>query len=460
MNKILHILLVLLFSLTIISCGTDDGGSSASTDNSSSTTSSDDTSTSDDSTTDTTAPTVYSVYPLDNNGWVSITDNISVTFSEAMDTTSITTNTSSTSCSGAIQLSSDNFSTCIQISSSPTSSNLDKTFTVDPSDNLSYSTTYKIRVTTVVKDSSGNTLSSQYDTSSGFSTTGLYVAVGGNGIISTSSDNGTTWDTQVVSYGGSTSDWSDVIYGNDRFVAVGGSGIVYSTDGMTWTEASFSAGSGTGFQNVAFGNNVFVAVGVESSNTMRSFNSHDNGTTWSKSTTGDMTFHYQGVTYGNEKFILVGGHGDIWSSDDNGSTWDNLTSNNCCYSINRGLTDITFGENRFMAVGNYRTVISSQDNGSSWGQNIGSTYPPTLWGVGYGNGQFIGVGQSASVYNYKTGQMSSLNSIQSLRDVTYGKDLFMIVGSGNLVFTSSDNGTTWDNKSSNNSNDYLGVTYK
>ena len=40
MNKILQILLVFLFSLTIISCGSDDGGSSASTDNSSSTTTS------------------------------------------------------------------------------------------------------------------------------------------------------------------------------------------------------------------------------------------------------------------------------------------------------------------------------------------------------------------------------------------------------------------------------------
>ena len=37
MDKILQILLVLLFSLTIISCGSDDGGSSASTDNTSST---------------------------------------------------------------------------------------------------------------------------------------------------------------------------------------------------------------------------------------------------------------------------------------------------------------------------------------------------------------------------------------------------------------------------------------
>ena len=66
MNKILHILLVLLFSLTIISCGTDDGGSSSS-DNSSSTTSDEETST----TTDTTAPVIAEVNavttPTDDN---------------------------------------------------------------------------------------------------------------------------------------------------------------------------------------------------------------------------------------------------------------------------------------------------------------------------------------------------------------------------------------------------------
>ena len=54
--------------------------------------------------------------------------------------------------------------------SPPSVSDSNRTFTFDPSDNLSYSTTYKIRVTTGVKDSSGKTLSSQYETSSGFTT--------------------------------------------------------------------------------------------------------------------------------------------------------------------------------------------------------------------------------------------------------------------------------------------------
>ena len=174
MNKILHILIVLLFSLTIISCGSDDGGSSASTDNSSSTTTS--------TTTDTTAPTVTSVSTTaDNQNSVSITDNITVTFSEAMDTTYVTTSTSDTNCAGTIRVSSDNFSSCVKMSSEPASSNSNKTFTLDPYDNLSYSTTYKTRVTTGVKDTAGNTLSSQYETASGFTTSAPYataIAVG------------------------------------------------------------------------------------------------------------------------------------------------------------------------------------------------------------------------------------------------------------------------------------------
>ena len=120
--------------------------------------------------TDTTAPTVSSVYPADNQNEVSITENISVTFSEAMNTTSVTTNMSNTTCSGSFQLSSNNFSSCIQMSSSPLSSNSYRTFTVDPSDNLSHSTNYKIRVTTGVKDTAGNSLSSQYEISNGFTT--------------------------------------------------------------------------------------------------------------------------------------------------------------------------------------------------------------------------------------------------------------------------------------------------
>ena len=115
-------------------------------------------------------PKVTSISPSDNGSSISVTDNISITFSETMDKSSITINTSDTSCSGTVQVSSDNFSTCEQMGSSYSGSNSNKTFTFDPSDNLSYLTTYKIRVTSGVKDVFGNQMESIYDLSLGFIT--------------------------------------------------------------------------------------------------------------------------------------------------------------------------------------------------------------------------------------------------------------------------------------------------
>ena len=139
-------------------------------------------------TTDTTAPTVISVFSTaDNQSSIAITDNITVTFSEAMDNTSITTNTDNSSCYGTLRLSSDNFSTCVRMSAEPVSSNSNKTFTLDPYDNLTVSTTYKTRVTTGVKDTAGNALSSQYETSSGFTPPDLTAPTVTS--VSTTADN-------------------------------------------------------------------------------------------------------------------------------------------------------------------------------------------------------------------------------------------------------------------------------
>ena len=162
MKKLISAILILCLCLGIYSCSKKDE-----VDRIESTTTDNDTTT----TTDTTAPTVTSVSTTaDNQSSVSITDNITVTFSEAMDNTYVTTSTSDTNCAGTIRVSSDNFSNCVRMSSEPVSSNSNKTFILDPYDNLTGSTTYKTRVTTGVKDTAGNSMSSQHDNSTGFTT--------------------------------------------------------------------------------------------------------------------------------------------------------------------------------------------------------------------------------------------------------------------------------------------------
>ena len=155
--------------------------------------------------------------------------------------TSVTTNTDNTSCYGTLRVSSDNFSSCVQMSSSPSSSNSDMTFTLDPSYNLTHGTNYKTRVTTLVKDSAGNALNSQYETSSGFTTSSssveTFVAVGSSGTIIRSSDNGSSFDNATSP----TGNWLvGVTSGNNTFVGVGYSGsILRSTDnGSSWNNAT------------------------------------------------------------------------------------------------------------------------------------------------------------------------------------------------------------------------------
>ena len=264
MKKLLPSLILLIsIGVLVSACATSDD-SSASSDGSSST--------------DITPPTVSSISPADGQTGVQVSDDISVTFSETMQSSSVTVNTDNTTCYGSLALSSDNFSTCVKMTSSITSSNSNKTFTFFPSaDSVLRDTTYKIRVTTAVKDLYGNSMSSQHETSNGYTTTsGLFVTVGENGTILTS-DNGSSWTSRA---GGNTDNLSEV----------------------------------------TFGNNIFVAVGVNG--TIRT--SSDNGSTWDNKTTHTTNFY--GVTFGKNTFIVVGENGTIRTSSDNGTTWDNRTS--------------------------------------------------------------------------------------------------------------------------------------
>ena len=193
---------------------------------------------------DTTAPTVSSISPTDNQSSVSITDNITVTFSEAMDNTSVITNTDNTTCSGTLRLSSDNFSSCIRMSSAPASSNSNMTFTLDPYDNLTRLTTYLTRVTTGVKDTAGNTLSSQYETSSGFTTLSLSAP---SGLTATGTAGQVSLDWSAV-----TSANSYTVYWDNATGISSSSTAITSVSNDNYTHSSLDNGSTYYYKVAAF----------------------------------------------------------------------------------------------------------------------------------------------------------------------------------------------------------------
>ena len=146
--------------------------------------------------TDSTAPTISSVSPTDNSTYKSPATTIAVTFSETISTSSITTNTTDTTCSGSFQLSSDNFTTCVKMSATPSASDNNTAFTATPKDNLSGGTIFKLRITTSAKDTSSNSLVSTY-TTNGFTT-----SPSGTGTIkgSVKMDNGSAFSGITVSF--------------------------------------------------------------------------------------------------------------------------------------------------------------------------------------------------------------------------------------------------------------------
>ena len=119
---------------------------------------------------DVTAPVVSYVSPIDNSTYNSPSTTVAVTFSENMETGSVTTNTSDTTCSGSFQLSSDNFTTCIKMSATPVASDNDTIFTITPASSLSAVTTFKVKITTSVTDISCNNLGIDNSSIVGFST--------------------------------------------------------------------------------------------------------------------------------------------------------------------------------------------------------------------------------------------------------------------------------------------------
>jgi Bacterial Ig-like domain len=113
---------------------------------------------------DTTPPTVVSITPSDGATAVATVVVLSVTFSEAVNPATVTTD-STTSCTGSIQLSADGFTSCVPLTA-PISAD-DTTFSFSPAAPLDSATNYALAVTTTVEDAASNALAAPFQTANG-----------------------------------------------------------------------------------------------------------------------------------------------------------------------------------------------------------------------------------------------------------------------------------------------------
>ena len=299
------------------------------------------------------------------------------------------------------------------------------------------------------------------------SSNGLFVTVGDNGIMLTSSD-GISWTERTS---GTTKNLYGVTYGNNTFVTVGDNGTIFtSSSGTSWT--SRTSGTTKNLYGVTYGGGLFVTVGDNATILTSS-----DGTTWTntspnKRTTPGRYFsqpdanHLYGVTYGDGLFVTVGGDATILTSSD-GTTWTERDGLRSKWVLPQYFKAITYRKKLFVLVGRNGRTLNSPD-GITWKQRksgtgynlVGITYSPSCgkaeWkGLDAGlckNGIFVSVGKNGRILTSFDGNWwvkRTFKLPEWLYAVTYGNGTFVTVGVNGVIITSFD-GISWTKRASGN----------
>jgi photosystem II stability/assembly factor-like uncharacterized protein len=277
-----------------------------------------------------------------------------------------------------------------------------------------------------------------------------FVAVGASGTVVTSDNGGLAWTVQTS---GISQTLMTVGYGNGLFVTSGSNSsadaghIWTSTNGIAWTEQTSPAYEW--FRDVLHaGGNYFLTGGKIITST--------NGAAWSI-VHGATGWDIWGVAYGNGVYAAGTLTGEIIISSD-GIRWTQPTTNPVVTTI----VDMAYCPTNQRFVGGISSgLIYSDDNGVTWNSHA---FVPVegLNGLYYVHDRFIGTCANGSLIlsPYGIGWSDySTTSLASLQGAAYGNNTFVVVGYGGEVVTSQDDGATWQPQTSVTSNNLRSVAY-
>lgn len=203
---------------------------------------------------------------------------------------------------------------------------------------------------------------------------GRFVAVdyGGNGDTVLYSEDGVNWTstpmTVELEYG---SQWENVRFVNDRFIALGAYQIsAYSKDGINWTKITLPSGTNykdaAYYEDIAYGNLKYVAVGK------RAISYSEDGINWTKASAPTTEEGWFSVTYGGGRFVAISYNhltttqSRLYAYSEDGINWKtNSVPNNCDWRC------VHYEKGRFIMVGK-GTGISISTDGINWVRNVSS----------------------------------------------------------------------------------------
>lgn len=272
---------------------------------------------------------------------------------------------------------------------------------------------------------------------------GVFVAVGENGLVVSSKDNGTTWQKIITDTNQSL---HSITRNKDTLVAVGEDGVIIRSDdyGKKWQ--IIKQEKVKCLLSIASHYDTFLAVGCDGD----ILKSDDNGKTWQKVESGTKKVLVSVANY-NGIFVAVGKSGTILKSEDNGKTWQSIAS-----TTDKNLLSIITYKDMFVAVGENGVIVKSNDNGKHWQSTVSGTNEH-LFSIHLNNNSLVAVGNKGVIIKSKDNgiswQYTGSTTDKHYRSIASYSDNFVIVGLDGLIERSNDSGERW-----NRVNSYANMT--
>ncbi len=268
--------------------------------------------------------------------------------------------------------------------------------------------------------------------SSSISSEDKTVIFGQKNYYSTDSQN---WNA-VVGVGGDT---YGLVYGDGRFISGSYStAITYLDNGSDWTFSSVDEISAH-WLGLAYGNNRFVATGYGANVAIYSDNG---GETWTQ-TSLPVSGYWYTAAFGNNVYASLPWGGDTVVYSYDGINWKSNT-----LPMSADYLSMTYGNNRFIGVAMDTNKIITSFDGVNWNDNFELPDVPNWAAITYGDGKFVAVasGGDVAAYSYdgETWYQTQLPAVSSWYSVAYGDGLFVVTTDSDNILAISSDGILWD----------------
>lgn len=254
---------------------------------------------------------------------------------------------------------------------------------------------------------------------------------------------------------------NQVYFVNGRFFMTGNDGKIYSSaNGESWIRCAVEVESPvvSDFETtgICFGNGVFVAVGKNDGKYASAVST--DGVRWVLGENGNTAYGYEGLMFGNGKFVTIR-DGSIYTSSD-GISWAN---SGYSFPVRISRRDMAFGNGVFVISWSSNHYIST--DGVNWTAYAGGVDEPASTGsLFFEDGWFYKVAKigtprflfrSSDAISWEKLTLTGSYTLQDDHGLTYDGQNFMVPGSTNTnIMYSNDGGQTFATHTVNLSGSY------